>query len=121
MFSVSYDYSSNRKINFFKSIFSVSDSEPTKPLSVDGNSSELDMEELEEEEGGVGRGEAKGTTVVPKTPDQEAFLKQHFGNLAELNNPGKNSLHPSYLVLDWYKTCWWKLPLSHASTNPMLL
>ncbi|CAB1335470.1 unnamed protein product, partial [Coregonus sp. 'balchen'] len=55
---------------------------------VDGNSSELDMEELEvEEEGGVGRGEAKGTTVVPQTPDQEAFLKQHFGNLAELNNP----------------------------------
>ncbi|KAK6304673.1 hypothetical protein J4Q44_G00252590 [Coregonus suidteri] len=64
------------------------DSEPTEPLSVDGNSSELDMEELEvEEEGGVGRGEAKGTTVVPQTPDQEAFLKQHFGNLAELNNP----------------------------------
>uniref|UniRef100_A0A4W5R4L5 Mitogen-activated protein kinase binding protein 1 n=1 Tax=Hucho hucho TaxID=62062 RepID=A0A4W5R4L5_9TELE len=64
------------------------DSEPTKPLSVDGNSSELDMEELEvEEEVGVGRGEAKGTTVVPQTPDQEAFLKQHFGNLAELNNP----------------------------------
>uniref|UniRef100_A0A674F728 Mitogen-activated protein kinase binding protein 1 n=1 Tax=Salmo trutta TaxID=8032 RepID=A0A674F728_SALTR len=77
---------------FFKSIFSVSDSEPTQPLSVDGNSSELDMEELEEEEGGVGRGEAKGTTVVPKTPDQEAFLKQHFGNLAELKNPGKNKM-----------------------------
>ncbi|CDQ62678.1 unnamed protein product [Oncorhynchus mykiss] len=74
-------------------------SEPTEPLSVDGNSSELDMEELEEEEeGGVGRGEAKGTTVVPKTPDQEAFLKQHFGNLAELKNPASMSL------LDWYKT-----------------
>uniref|UniRef100_A0A8C8F762 Mitogen-activated protein kinase binding protein 1 n=1 Tax=Oncorhynchus tshawytscha TaxID=74940 RepID=A0A8C8F762_ONCTS len=78
------------KIKVFKSIFSVSDSEPTEPLSVDGNSSELDMEELEEEEErGVGRGEAKGTIVVPKTPDQEAFLKQHFGNLAELKNPGK--------------------------------
>uniref|UniRef100_A0A8C8F804 Uncharacterized protein n=1 Tax=Oncorhynchus tshawytscha TaxID=74940 RepID=A0A8C8F804_ONCTS len=77
-------------VEVFKSIFSVSDSEPTEPLSVDGNSSELDMEELEEEEErGVGRGEAKGTIVVPKTPDQEAFLKQHFGNLAELKNPGK--------------------------------
>ncbi|XP_070985027.1 mitogen-activated protein kinase-binding protein 1-like isoform X4 [Oncorhynchus clarkii lewisi] len=64
------------------------DPEPTEPLSVDGNSSELDLEELEvEEEGGVGRGDAKGVTVVPQTPDQEAFLKQHFGNLAELNNP----------------------------------
>eukprot|EP00063_Salmo_salar_P091889 XP_014066724.1 PREDICTED: mitogen-activated protein kinase-binding protein 1-like isoform X3 [Salmo salar] len=64
------------------------DSEPMEPLSMDGNSSELDMEELEvEEEGGVGRGDAKGMTVVPQTPDQEAFLKQHFGNLAELNNP----------------------------------
>uniref|UniRef100_A0A674BC98 Mitogen-activated protein kinase binding protein 1 n=1 Tax=Salmo trutta TaxID=8032 RepID=A0A674BC98_SALTR len=103
-------------------IVCVSDSEPIEPLGMDGNSSELDMEELEvEEEGGVGRGDAKGRTVVPQTPDQEAFLKQHFGNLAELNNPGKNSLHPSYLLLDWYKTCCWKLPLSHASTNPMLL
>ncbi|XP_029568858.1 mitogen-activated protein kinase-binding protein 1 isoform X2 [Salmo trutta] len=64
------------------------DSEPIEPLGMDGNSSELDMEELEvEEEGGVGRGDAKGRTVVPQTPDQEAFLKQHFGNLAELNNP----------------------------------
>ncbi|XP_034153235.1 mitogen-activated protein kinase-binding protein 1 isoform X2 [Esox lucius] len=62
------------------------DSEPTEPLSVDGNSSELDMEELEEEEE-RGRGEAQGTTAVPQTPDQEAFLKQHFGNLAELNRP----------------------------------
>uniref|UniRef100_A0AAY5KW55 Mitogen-activated protein kinase binding protein 1 n=1 Tax=Esox lucius TaxID=8010 RepID=A0AAY5KW55_ESOLU len=66
------------------------DSEPTEPLSVDGNSSELDMEELEEEEE-RGRGEAQGTTAVPQTPDQEAFLKQHFGNLAELNRPGKST------------------------------
>uniref|UniRef100_A0A8C8F6J5 Mitogen-activated protein kinase binding protein 1 n=1 Tax=Oncorhynchus tshawytscha TaxID=74940 RepID=A0A8C8F6J5_ONCTS len=79
----SVDYSSSRRS-------SPDNSEPTEPLSVDGNSSELDMEELEEEEErGVGRGEAKGTIVVPKTPDQEAFLKQHFGNLAELKNPGK--------------------------------
>uniref|UniRef100_A0AAY5JZT0 Mitogen-activated protein kinase binding protein 1 n=1 Tax=Esox lucius TaxID=8010 RepID=A0AAY5JZT0_ESOLU len=69
---------------------STSDSEPTEPLSVDGNSSELDMEELEEEEE-RGRGEAQGTTAVPQTPDQEAFLKQHFGNLAELNRPGKST------------------------------
>ncbi|CDQ66266.1 unnamed protein product [Oncorhynchus mykiss] len=70
------------------------DPELTEPLSVDGNSSELDLEELEvEEEGGVGRGDAKGVTVVPQTPDQEAFLKQHFGNLAELNNPGKNRVY----------------------------
>uniref|UniRef100_A0A8C7LE40 Mitogen-activated protein kinase binding protein 1 n=1 Tax=Oncorhynchus kisutch TaxID=8019 RepID=A0A8C7LE40_ONCKI len=75
-------------------IVCVSDPEPTEPLSVDGNSSELDLEELEvEEEGGVGRGDAKGVTVVPQTPDQEAFLKQHFGNLAELNNPGKNRVY----------------------------
>uniref|UniRef100_A0A8C8F844 Mitogen-activated protein kinase binding protein 1 n=1 Tax=Oncorhynchus tshawytscha TaxID=74940 RepID=A0A8C8F844_ONCTS len=88
-------------VEVFKSIFSVSDSEPTEPLSVDGNSSELDMEELEEEEErGVGRGEAKGTIVVPKTPDQEAFLKQHFGNLAELKNPGKEQhlLSPTRVV-----------------------
>uniref|UniRef100_A0A8C8BTT8 Mitogen-activated protein kinase binding protein 1 n=1 Tax=Oncorhynchus tshawytscha TaxID=74940 RepID=A0A8C8BTT8_ONCTS len=75
-------------------IVCVSDPEPTEPLSVDGNSSELDLEELEvEEEGGVGRGDAKGVTVVPQTPDQEAFLKQHFGNLAELNDPGKNRVY----------------------------
>uniref|UniRef100_A0A8C7R033 Mitogen-activated protein kinase binding protein 1 n=1 Tax=Oncorhynchus mykiss TaxID=8022 RepID=A0A8C7R033_ONCMY len=75
-------------------IVCVSDPELTEPLSVDGNSSELDLEELEvEEEGGVGRGDAKGVTVVPQTPDQEAFLKQHFGNLAELNNPGKNRVY----------------------------
>uniref|UniRef100_A0A8C8BW98 Mitogen-activated protein kinase binding protein 1 n=1 Tax=Oncorhynchus tshawytscha TaxID=74940 RepID=A0A8C8BW98_ONCTS len=83
----SVDYSNSR-------LFSPDNPEPTEPLSVDGNSSELDLEELEvEEEGGVGRGDAKGVTVVPQTPDQEAFLKQHFGNLAELNDPGKNRVY----------------------------
>ncbi|KAJ8353572.1 hypothetical protein SKAU_G00211390 [Synaphobranchus kaupii] len=62
------------------------DSEATEPLSVDGNSSELEGEELEEEleEEGVERGVANG--VVPQTPDQEAFLKQHFETLADLSS-----------------------------------
>ncbi|XP_046873401.1 mitogen-activated protein kinase-binding protein 1 [Hypomesus transpacificus] len=59
------------------------DSEPTEPLSVDGNSSELDMEELE--------GEETTVTPVPQTPDQEAFLKQHFGTLADLETIGSPS------------------------------
>ncbi|KAG5857176.1 hypothetical protein ANANG_G00016330 [Anguilla anguilla] len=64
------------------------DSEATEPLSVDGNSSELEGEELEEEleEEGVERGVANG--VVPQTPDQEAFLKQHFETLADLSSSG---------------------------------
>ncbi|XP_026142279.1 mitogen-activated protein kinase-binding protein 1 isoform X1 [Carassius auratus] len=62
------------------------DSEPTEPLSVDGNSSELDMEDLdEEEEEGLRKNEVQ--TSVPQTPDQEAFLKRHFANLSDLNNP----------------------------------
>ncbi|KAI4882938.1 hypothetical protein NFI96_015614 [Prochilodus magdalenae] len=60
------------------------DSEPTEPLSVDGNSSELDMEDLdEEEEENLRKSETK--TSVPQTPDQEAFLKTHFENLTDLN------------------------------------
>ncbi|XP_073784303.1 mitogen-activated protein kinase-binding protein 1 isoform X9 [Danio rerio] len=62
------------------------DSEPTEPLSVDGNSSELDMEDLdEEEEEGLRKNDVQ--TPVPQTPDQEAFLKRHFANLSDLNNP----------------------------------
>ncbi|XP_067312026.1 mitogen-activated protein kinase-binding protein 1 isoform X6 [Pseudorasbora parva] len=62
------------------------DSEPTEPLSVDGNSSELDMEDLdEEEEDSLRKSEVQ--TPVPQTPDQEAFLKRHFANLSDLNNP----------------------------------
>ncbi|XP_016129509.1 mitogen-activated protein kinase-binding protein 1 isoform X1 [Sinocyclocheilus grahami] len=61
------------------------DSEPTEPLSVDGNSSELDMEDLdEEEEDSLRKNEVQ--TPVPQTPDQEAFLKRHFANLSDLNN-----------------------------------
>ncbi|XP_072545475.1 mitogen-activated protein kinase-binding protein 1 isoform X2 [Salminus brasiliensis] len=60
------------------------DSEPTEPLSVDGNSSELDLEDLdEEEEESLRKNEAK--TSVPQTPDQEAFLKTHFGNLTDFS------------------------------------
>ncbi|XDV42859.1 hypothetical protein PO909_011451, partial [Leuciscus waleckii] len=62
------------------------DSEPTEPLSVDGNSSELDMEDLdEEEEDSLRKNEVQ--TPVPETPDQEAFLKKHFANLSDLNKP----------------------------------
>ncbi|XP_048829943.1 mitogen-activated protein kinase-binding protein 1 isoform X2 [Brienomyrus brachyistius] len=57
------------------------DSEVTEPLSVDGNSSE--GEELEEEEEEFVKAEVIG--VVPHTPDQEAFLKQHFETLADLS------------------------------------
>lgn len=58
----------------------LSDSEPTEQLSVDGNS------ELEEEEEGMGGGEdVESSQPVPQTPDQEAFLKQHFVTLADLS------------------------------------
>ncbi|KAM9341611.1 mitogen-activated protein kinase-binding protein 1 [Symphorus nematophorus] len=70
------------------------DSKPQKPLSVDGNSSEL--EDDEEEGGRGGRGGGVGgaevrTQVVPQTPDQEAFLKEHFVTLAELSVTGSPS------------------------------
>ncbi|XP_008396947.1 mitogen-activated protein kinase-binding protein 1 isoform X1 [Poecilia reticulata] len=61
--------------------------ERTEPLSVDGNSSELEMEEDEEE----GRQESREDGMpqaVPQTPDQEAFLKEHFVTLAELSASG---------------------------------
>nr|XP_020476980.1 mitogen-activated protein kinase-binding protein 1 isoform X3 [Monopterus albus] len=68
------------------------DSEPTEPLSMDGNSSELDMEE-EEEEGGRegGDGEVGVSQMIPQTPDQEAFLKEHFVTLADLSTSGSPS------------------------------
>ncbi|TSO25185.1 Mitogen-activated protein kinase-binding protein 1 [Bagarius yarrelli] len=64
-------------------------SEPTEPLSVDGNSSELDMEDLEEEEK-----EDKSLkkpdmcSSVPQTLDQEAFLKKNFSNLSDFSTSG---------------------------------
>ncbi|XP_051502996.1 mitogen-activated protein kinase-binding protein 1-like isoform X2 [Myxocyprinus asiaticus] len=62
------------------------DSEPTEPLSVDGNSSELDMEDLDEEEEDSLRKNVV-QAPVPQTPDKEAFLKKHFANLSDRNNP----------------------------------
>ncbi|XP_071354660.1 mitogen-activated protein kinase-binding protein 1 isoform X2 [Trachinotus anak] len=73
------------------------DSEPTEPLSVDGNSSELEMEEEDDEDGGRrggeggGGGEVVGSQQVPQTPDQEAFLKEHFVTLADLSASGSPS------------------------------
>ncbi|XP_029983069.1 mitogen-activated protein kinase-binding protein 1 isoform X2 [Sphaeramia orbicularis] len=61
-------------------------------LSVDGNSSELEMEEDEEEEPRVAAGGGRASSqLVPQTPDQEAFLKEHFGTLADLNASGSPS------------------------------
>ncbi|XP_074853149.1 mitogen-activated protein kinase-binding protein 1 [Carettochelys insculpta] len=61
------------------------DSESTEPLSVDGTS---DLEEQadgeEEEEAGTSLLEGE----VPKTPDQEKFLKQHFETLANSGEKG---------------------------------
>ncbi|XP_056282358.1 mitogen-activated protein kinase-binding protein 1 isoform X2 [Pseudoliparis swirei] len=62
----------------------------TGPLSVDGHSSELEDEE--EEEGGAGGGaEVTTSLLVPQTPDQEAFLKEHFVTLANLSGSGSPS------------------------------
>ncbi|XP_029453310.1 mitogen-activated protein kinase-binding protein 1 [Rhinatrema bivittatum] len=59
------------------------DSEITEPLSVDGNSSDLEEpgegeEEVYEEEMVSSMTEGE----VPRTPDQEKFLKQHFETLS---------------------------------------
>ncbi|MCJ8736812.1 hypothetical protein PDJAM_G00016700 [Pangasius djambal] len=71
------------------------DSEPTEPLSVDGNSSELDMEDLEEEEDESLK-KTEICSFVPKTPDQEAFLKNNFANLSDFSSSGSpNTLQPT--------------------------
>ncbi|NXW30476.1 MABP1 protein, partial [Phaetusa simplex] len=58
------------------------DSESTEPLSVDGVS-DLEGEEGEEDVGGsMPEGE------IPQTPDQEKFLKQHFGTLGSTDGKG---------------------------------
>ncbi|KAM7375665.1 hypothetical protein PAMP_005454 [Pampus punctatissimus] len=61
----------------------------SEPHCVDGNSSELEMEEEDEEEGG-GQGEVRVSQQVPQTPDQEAFLKEHF-DLAGSGSPSRAS------------------------------
>lgn len=65
----------------------VLDSEPTEPLSVDGNSSELDMEDLEEEEEESMR-KTETCSSVPQTPDKEAFLKNNFSSLSDFSTSG---------------------------------
>ncbi|XP_051868022.1 mitogen-activated protein kinase-binding protein 1 isoform X2 [Pristis pectinata] len=70
----SVDYSSS---HFSSPEHPHEDSECTEPLSVDGISS--DMEEEEDE---LSRSFPR-ETIVPRTPDQEKFLKQHFGTLAD--------------------------------------
>ncbi|XP_063803972.1 mitogen-activated protein kinase-binding protein 1 isoform X2 [Pseudophryne corroboree] len=55
------------------------DSESTEPLSVDGNSSDLE-EQAEVEDLDTPCLVLDGD--IPQTPDQEMFLKQHFGNLS---------------------------------------
>lgn len=58
---------------------------------MDGNSSES---EEDEEEGDRGRGGEVGTSeVIPKTPDQEAFLREHFVTLADLSSSGTGGAH----------------------------
>ncbi|XP_009682938.2 mitogen-activated protein kinase-binding protein 1 isoform X1 [Struthio camelus] len=58
------------------------DSESTEPLSVDGIS-DLEGEEGEEDAGtGMPEGE------IPRTPDQEKFLRQHFGTLGNTDGKG---------------------------------
>ncbi|XP_053138987.1 mitogen-activated protein kinase-binding protein 1 isoform X2 [Hemicordylus capensis] len=72
----SMDYSSSRLSS------PNEDSESTEPLSVDGTS-DLDEQvegEVEDDEEDAGTGLLEGD--VPRTPDQEKFLKQHFETLA---------------------------------------
>ncbi|XP_048340121.1 mitogen-activated protein kinase-binding protein 1 isoform X2 [Sphaerodactylus townsendi] len=77
----SVDYSSSRLSS------PNEDSESTEPLSVDGTS---DLDEQVEGEGDdeedVGTEQLGGE--VPRTPDQEKFLKQHFETLANNGEKG---------------------------------
>uniref|UniRef100_A0A803KD01 MABP1/WDR62 second WD40 domain-containing protein n=1 Tax=Xenopus tropicalis TaxID=8364 RepID=A0A803KD01_XENTR len=60
------------------------DSESTEPLSVDANSSDLE-EQVEAEDLEPNSPLMDGE--IPQTPDQEKFLKRHFGNLSTGNFP----------------------------------
>ncbi|XP_062973759.1 mitogen-activated protein kinase-binding protein 1 isoform X2 [Elgaria multicarinata webbii] len=75
----SVDYSSSRLSS------PNEDSESTEPLSVDGTS-DLDEQVGEEDEEDVTTGLLEGDG--PRTPDQEKFLKQHFGTLASNGEKG---------------------------------
>ncbi|NWS56405.1 MABP1 protein, partial [Chunga burmeisteri] len=58
------------------------DSESTEPLSVDG------ISDLEGEEGEEDVGTSMPEREIPQTPDQEKFLKQHFGTLGGTDGKG---------------------------------
>ncbi|NWZ51767.1 MABP1 protein, partial [Haliaeetus albicilla] len=58
------------------------DSESTEPLSVDG------ISDLEGEEGEEDVGTSMPEGEIPRTPDQEKFLKQHFGTLGSTDGKG---------------------------------
>ncbi|XP_055496959.1 mitogen-activated protein kinase-binding protein 1 [Leucoraja erinacea] len=97
----SLDYSSS---HFSSPEHPHEDSECTEPLSVDGISS--DMEEEEDE---LSRNFQRDT-IVPRTPDQEKFLKQYFGTLADegvgvkadnqLENPKSTSMRDTEELLN---------------------
>ena len=59
---------------------------------MDGNSSELEEDEEEAAGGGAaGGGGVRAAQLVPQTPDQEAFLKEHFVTLADLSGSGTDT------------------------------
>ncbi|NXV93592.1 MABP1 protein, partial [Calonectris borealis] len=58
------------------------DSESTEPLSVDG------ISDLEGEEGEEDVGNSMPEGEIPQTPDQEKFLRQHFGTLGSSDGKG---------------------------------
>ncbi|KFV50781.1 Mitogen-activated protein kinase-binding protein 1, partial [Tyto alba] len=58
------------------------DSESTEPLSVDG------ISDLEGEEGEEDVGTSMPEGEIPQPPDQEEFLKQHFGTLGSADGKG---------------------------------
>ncbi|XP_035184517.1 mitogen-activated protein kinase-binding protein 1 isoform X3 [Oxyura jamaicensis] len=58
------------------------DSESTEPLSVDG------ISDLEGEEGEEDVGTSMPEGEIPQIPDQEKFLKQHFGTLGSTDEKG---------------------------------
>ncbi|XP_065610876.1 mitogen-activated protein kinase-binding protein 1 isoform X5 [Cyrtonyx montezumae] len=58
------------------------DSESTEPLSVDG------ISDLEGEEGEEDVGTSMPAGEIPQIPDQEKFLKQHFGTLGNTDEKG---------------------------------
>ncbi|XP_063254652.1 mitogen-activated protein kinase-binding protein 1 isoform X2 [Prinia subflava] len=58
------------------------DSEGTEPLSVDG------VSDLEGEEGEEDTGTSMTEGEIPQIPDQEKFLKEHFGTLSNTDGKG---------------------------------